>query len=82
MKNTKLSDLSIDELHKEEKKRSGIHITFCILIGFMVGVSIYAIVKHGFTFASLLPLFFIPMYTFAWKSKKDVSKEIMSRKSN
>nr|WP_315027782.1 hypothetical protein [uncultured Chryseobacterium sp.] len=82
MKSTKLSDLSIDELTKEEKKRSSIHICYCILIGFMVGTSVYATIKHGFTFVSILPLFFTPMNWFMWKNKNDVSKEIQSRKSN
>ncbi|PWN71209.1 FUSC family protein [Chryseobacterium phosphatilyticum] len=82
MKTTKLSDLSVDELKKEEKKRSSIHISYSVLIGFMIGTSIYATVKHGLTFVSILPLFFIPMNWFIWKSKKEVSKEIQSRKSN
>ncbi|ASE60900.1 hypothetical protein EGY07_10700 [Chryseobacterium indologenes] len=82
MKTTKLSDLSLEELVKEEKKRSSIHISYCVLIGCMIGTSVYATVKHGFTFVSVLPLFFIPMNWAIWKSKKDVTKEIQSRKSN
>ncbi|MDR6548012.1 hypothetical protein J2810_004099 [Chryseobacterium rhizosphaerae] len=82
MKNTKLSDLSIDELTKEDKKRSAIFISYCIIIGIMIGASIYATIKNGFSVISLLSIFFIPMYLIIWNNHREVRKEIRSRKSN
>ncbi|MBL3550371.1 hypothetical protein [Chryseobacterium sp. KMC2] len=82
MKNTKLSGLSIDELTKEDKKRSAIFISYCIIIGFMIGASIYATIKNGFSVISLLSIFFIPMYLIIWNNYREVRKEIRSRKSN
>ncbi|GEN69358.1 MULTISPECIES: hypothetical protein [Chryseobacterium] len=82
MKNTKLSGLSIDELTKEDKKRSAIFISYCIIIGIMIGASIYATIKNGFSVISLLSIFFIPMYLIIWNNYREVRKEIRSRKSN
>ncbi|MGE8527261.1 hypothetical protein [Chryseobacterium rhizosphaerae] len=82
MKNTKLSGLSIDELTKEDKKRSAIFISHCIIIGIMIGASIYATIKNGFSVISLLSIFFIPMYLIIWNNYREVRKEIRSRKSN
>lgn len=88
MKNTKVSEdnklskLSLDELIKEEKKRSAAHLTFSIIIGLMIGVSIYATVKKGFSGTTPLPLAFIPLYLIIRSSWKNVCNEIKSRKSN
>ncbi|CAH0258930.1 hypothetical protein MP478_07625 [Chryseobacterium sp. WG14] len=82
MKNTKLSGLSIDELTKEDKKRSAIFISYCIIVGIMIVASIYATLRNGFSIISSLPIFFIPMYLTIWNSQREIRKEIKSRKSN
>lgn len=82
MKDKKLSELSLDELVKEEKKRSAIHISFSVIIGLLVGVVTYATIKKGFTATTTLPLAFIPIYLIIRNSWQSVRKEIISRKSN
>jgi hypothetical protein len=83
MNNTSLTELSLEELKKEEKKRKGIHISYCIIIGMMIGVSVYGTIKKGdINFFTLMPLFFLPIYFGIWKSYKDVRNEIKSRQSN
>lgn len=82
MKSTKLSDLSIDELTQEEKKRSAIHISFSILLGMMVGAAIYTTTKKGFSAITTLPLVFIPIYLMIRNSWQSVRKEILARNSN
>lgn len=82
MKNPKLSDLSIDELTKEEKKRSAAHIAFCIIMGMLVGASIYVTVKKGFSAITTLPLAFMPLYLIIMISWQNARKEIKSRNSN
>lgn len=82
MKSTKLSDLSIDKLTQEEKKRSAIHLFFSILLGIMVGAAMYATTKKGFSAITTLPLAFIPLYLIIRNSWQSVRKEIQSRKAN
>ena len=85
MKNTKiseapkLSELSLDELIKEEKKRSAAHISFCVIIVMMVGVSIYITIKKGFTAFTPLPLAFMPLYLLTLSSWRNARKEIKFR---
>ncbi|UKB77737.1 hypothetical protein [Chryseobacterium sp. MEBOG07] len=88
MKNTKqsetnkLSELSIEELTKEEKKRSAAHISFCIILGLLLAACIYVTIKKGFNGISPLPLAFFPLYLIIRKSWQDARKELQSRKLN
>jgi hypothetical protein len=88
MKNTKqpetnkLSELSIEELTKEEKKRSAAHISFCIILGILLAACIYVTIKKGFNGISPLPLAFFPLYLIIRKSWQDARKELQSRKLN
>ncbi|TZF93607.1 hypothetical protein FW781_18100 [Chryseobacterium panacisoli] len=86
MKNTKqpeinkLSELSIEELTKEEKKRSAAHITFCIIMGILIAACIYVTIKKGFNGITPLPLAFFPLYLIIRNSWQNARKEIRSRK--
>lgn len=82
MKTTKLSELSYDELLKEEKKRKAIFIFYSILWGIMILASLYTTIKKGTTAITFLPVSFLPIFLFFWKSQKEVCNEIKSRKSN
>lgn len=82
MKTNKLSELSYDELIKEEKKRKAIFIFYSILWGIMVLASLYTTTKKGTTAITFLPISFLPIFLIFWKSQKDVRNEIKSRKSN
>ncbi|MGU3374933.1 hypothetical protein [Chryseobacterium sp. M5A1_1a] len=82
MKSTKLSNLSIDELTQEEKKRSAIHISFSIVMGMLIGAAIYVTIKKGFSAISMLPFAFIPLYLIIMVNWQNARKEIKSRKSN
>lgn len=88
MKNTKqsdaskLSELSIEELTKEEKKRSAAHISFCIIMGILIAACIYVTIKKGFNGITPLPLAFFPLYLIIRNSWQNARKEIRSRKLN
>ncbi len=80
--NNTLSELSTEELTKEEKKRSAAHISFCIIMGMLVGVCIYVTAKKGFNGITPLPLAFFPLYLIIRKSWQNARKELQSRKLN
>ncbi|MDR4954433.1 hypothetical protein REB14_19805 [Chryseobacterium sp. ES2] len=80
--NNKLSELSIEELTKEEKKRSAAHISFCIIMGILIGACIYVTIKKGFNGITPLPLAFSPLYLIIRKSWQNARKELQSRKLN
>lgn len=82
MQTKKLSELTAEELTAEEKKRKAVYIAFSMLVGIMTGVSIYGYVKNGFTFFTVMPIFFLPLFLLNLKQYKDVKKEIKSRNIN
>ncbi|WKL46138.1 FUSC family protein [Flavobacterium pectinovorum] len=52
-----LSDLTDQELLQEAKKRKSASITNAFLIGFLIGVVFYSVVKNTWGFLTLIPLF-------------------------
>lgn len=69
----KLSELTDQELLQEAKKRKSASIINAALIGFMMGVVFYSVVKNSWGFFTLIPLFLA--YKLSNNSKYD-SKEL------
>jgi hypothetical protein len=59
MEQRKLTELTNQELMQEAKKIKSASITNSVLIGFLIGIVIYSIVKNSLGFFTLIPLFFI-----------------------
>jgi hypothetical protein len=57
MKQKELSELTDQELLDEAKKRKSTSIMNAVLIGFLIGIIIYSIVKNSLGFLTLIPLF-------------------------
>jgi len=75
-----LSELSDEELLEKAKKRQSMDITNALLIGFMMGVVVYSIVKNTWGFFTLLPLFIA--YKLYNNSKKDKALEEILKERN
>lgn len=58
MTERKLSELTDEELLQEAKKMKSNSIMNAVLIGFLVGIVVYSVVKSTFGFLTLIPLFF------------------------
>ena len=58
MKQKELSELTDQELLDEAKKMKSTSITNAVLIGFLIGIIVYSIVKNSLGFLILIPLFF------------------------
>lgn len=59
MKHNELSELTDQELLEEAKKLKSFSITNAFLIGFLVGIVIFSLIKSTFGFLMLIPLYFI-----------------------
>lgn len=82
MKNTKLSELSTEELMLQQKEQNILFIFFGVMIGIMVAASIYTTITKGINAQTGMPLPFLLIYLFFWNNHKDLRNEIKSRKSN
>jgi hypothetical protein len=57
MTERKLSELTDEELLQEAKKMKSNSIMNAVLIGFLVGIVVYSVVKNTLGLVTLLPLF-------------------------
>ena len=57
MEQRKLTELTDQELLQEAKKLKSTSITNSVLIGFLIGIVLYSIVKNSLGFFTLIPLF-------------------------
>lgn len=67
-----LSELSDEELVKEAKKVKSTAIMNAVLIGFLIGIIVYSVLKHSIGFFTLIPLFFA--YKLINNSKYDTKE--------
>lgn len=74
MTQKELSGLTDQELLDEAKKMKSTSITNAVLIGFMIGIVIYSIVKNSLGFFTLIPFFF----AFKFLNKKNNHKALKS----
>lgn len=81
MKESKLEELTNEELLQEAKKMKTTSITNAVFIGFLIGIVIYSVVKNTVGFFTLIPLFIA--YRLIKKSKYDKAElEDLLKKRN
>ncbi|ATL48784.1 FUSC family protein [Chitinophaga caeni] len=73
MEQKKLSELTDQELLEESKKIKTKTLITTVLIGFLIGIVLYSVMKNTWGLLTLIPLFLI--YKLANKAKYD-SKEL------
>jgi len=79
MKAKDFSDLSNDALLKQAKLHKKIKIYDVVIIGFLIGVSIYSIINNGFGLLTFLPLVYIPIANKNNKTRSTLKKCIKQR---
>ena len=72
MQEKKLLEFSDQELLQEAKKMKSTSIINGFLIGLLIGIILYSVVKNSWGFLTLLPLFLI--YKLSNKSKNDTEE--------
>lgn len=75
MKEKELSELTDQELLGEAKKRKSSALVYALLIGFLIGIVFYSLVKNTWGFFTLIPLFFI--YKLVSGSRDDKALEVL-----
>ncbi len=75
-----LSQLTDQELLVKKKEVKSSNIFNAVLLGLMVGISVYSTITDGFGFLTALPLFFVGSIVSRWnKNKKLLEEELNSR---
>ncbi len=82
MKEEKFASLSDQKLLDKRKSLKTQTIFNAVLIGILLGVSIYGTVKSGFSFFTFFPLFFVFLLIKSKSDSKEIENEIKSRNLN
>ncbi|MBR9922809.1 MAG: FUSC family protein [Bacteroidetes bacterium] len=80
MKQEELSALSDEELLERAKKMKSASIINAVLIGFMIGIVIYSLVKNTFGFLMLIPLY-LAFRVFHNPQKDKALKEVLKARN-
>ena len=79
MKSKNYSELSDQELLDEAKKMKSASIMSALLIGIMIGIIIFSIVKNSIGFFTLIPLFFAFKVINNSKNNEALEKHLKER---
>ncbi len=82
MENTELSQLTDQELLDEAKKMKSFSITNAFLIGLLIGIVIYSVIKSTFGFVMLIPLYFVYKMINDPRNKRNKELEILLKQRN
>jgi|JI9StandDraft_1071089.scaffolds.fasta_scaffold01431_13 hypothetical protein len=75
-----LSELNDQELLEKKRKFKSNEILNAVILGVLVGISIYSAATEGFGLFTVLPLVFVGLAVNSWnKNKKALEKELISR---
>lgn len=78
MNKKELLELSDQELLEKAKKLKSKAIVNAVIIGFLIGVVIYGVVKNGFGFFAIIPLYLV--YKIVNNANdKDLKKVLVER---
>ena len=82
MTKKELSALTDEELLDKAKKMKSTSITNAVLVGFMIGIGIYSVVKNSVGFLTLIPLFIAYKLINSSKNNKDLKAVLKERDLN
>lgn len=79
MKPKPLSEFTTEELTKNEKgmKIAVIVLGACVVMMFISGGYLFA--QKGFTFSTVMPLIFLPLWFINYRNWKKLKEELMKR---
>lgn len=81
MEKKELSQLTDEELLQEAKKFKAASITNALLIGFLIGVIFYSIIKSTVGLFTLIPLFFVYKLITNSKYKKEELENLLKERN-
>ncbi|MBV4359678.1 hypothetical protein [Pinibacter aurantiacus] len=79
MNQKELVELTNDELLQEAKKIKSTAIFDAVIIGFLIGVAAFSVVKKGFGLLTFLPLIYIPIAVKNKAKSKELEKLLKER---
>ncbi|MET3501719.1 hypothetical protein ABIC45_003331 [Mucilaginibacter rubeus] len=79
MKQKELAELTNDELLQEARKIKSGKLMDAVIFGFLIGVSVYSVVRNGFGLLTFLPLVYIPIAARNRVRNKEIERLVTER---
>ncbi|WP_426582947.1 hypothetical protein [Mucilaginibacter sp. R-33] len=79
MKQKELAELTNDELLQEARKVKSGKLMDAVIFGFLIGVSVYSVVRNGFGLLTFLPLVYIPIAARNRVRNKEIERLVTER---
>jgi hypothetical protein len=79
MKPKPLSELTTEELVKNEKGLKIAVIVLAVCVGLMFLSGGYLFAKKGFSFSTVMPLMFLPLWFINYRNWKNLKEELAKR---
>ncbi|NVM64857.1 hypothetical protein FHW88_003146 [Mucilaginibacter sp. SG538B] len=79
MKQKELAELTNDELLQDARKIKSGKLMDAVIFGFLIGVSVYSVVRNGFGLLTFLPLVYIPIAARNRVRNKEIERLVTER---
>lgn len=79
MKQKELEAFTNEELLQEAKKAKSTNIYDAVIIGFLIGISLYSTIRNGFGLLTFLPLVYLPIAARNRTKKQEVESLLKER---
>ena len=80
MSQKQLADFTDEELLQEVKKIKSTNIFDAVIIGLLIGIAVFSVVKNGFGLLTFLPLVYVPIAAGNKSKHRNLEKLLRERK--
>ena len=80
MKNTKFSEMTTEELIKNQKTLKTVNTIFAVVLLMLFALNVYIVLRKGFSAMNVVPIALLPILFLNLNNLKEIKKELDSRR--
>ena len=80
MKNTKFSEMTTEELIKNQKTLKTVNTVFAVVLLMLFALNVYIVLRKGFSAMNVVPVALLPILFLNLSNLKEIKKELDSRR--
>ncbi len=79
MKNTKFSEMTTEELIKNQKTLKTVNSIFAVVLLMLFALNVYIVLRKGFSAMNVVPVALLPILFLNINNLKEIKRELESR---
>jgi len=79
MKNTKFSEMTTEELIKNQKTLKTVNTIFAVVLLMLFSLNVYIVLRKGFSAMNVVPVALLPILFLNINNLKEIKRELESR---